>query len=723
VEEERGARNTREIKGVQGTINTLHDRSNEVRSGTLMFEDFTNQVQSDKHSSITALLEKLVRSSSLANDERSSQMIKLQDTLDQVRTLISQASKTGSNPDVTLDPLPQKLEFLMRLGDDALERVVGSLKFESMRIREGTVSPAHERTFKWLFTDKSPFYSWLSTSNGIFWVPGKPGSGKSTLMKFVSQHEECKMALQSWAGDTLLITASFFFWNPGTPMQRSLQGLLQTVLYQIMRACPLLIPIITPDRWANALQRDVDDPWTWEEVTAAFDRFINQKKISSATCLFIDGLDEFDGDHVEVVKLLSMVSESSNMKVCLASRPYNTFVDAYGRSPNRMIRLQDLTREDIRQYVHDNLKINSSISGTSSYHDQYKVFVDDIVNRAEGVFLWVYLVVRSFRDGLTNADTISKLQQRLRKLPSDLSEYFRYILGSVEELYWEDTAKLFQMLVSSHHPLPPGILSVLDEDDPDYCLKVGIRLVSSKDYEGNIQIIERRLSARCKGLVEIRKTVGSSWGSKDYVDRYFVNFLHRTVRDFLKYEDVSNFLKARLTASFDADLTLCRGFLLHLERFIIADDASICRERSLSKALEDLIYFARRSEMLLEVPPRHILDGALRVIRVVGKTTKNVTEPTFYTRILRHGPPRYLKYRLQINPKILQRGNSAPPLAVALTSTSRQSEGSRYDYSLSPLVIRILLEHGADPNEINRAASRGTVWTSFVNYTLRAGAG
>ncbi|KAI1817843.1 hypothetical protein GGS20DRAFT_458236 [Poronia punctata] len=681
-------------------------------------------LMNDKQSSITALLQQLVESSASAKNEKSSQVAQLQETLNHLRALMTQAT-ANQFVEPNLTPIPGKLNTLIKLGDSAIETVLRRLKFDSMRTREAAVSPAYQKTFEWLFTDESPFYSWLIKSSGIFWVSGKPGSGKSTLMKFASQHGECRAALQEWAGDRILITASFYFWHPGTPMQRSLEGLLQTVLFQIMRACPLLIPVIAPDRWAGALNQTVSDPWTWEEATATLSRFLDQTKIQCATCLFIDGLDEFGGDHSEIVKILSRVSEHSNVKLCLASRPHNVFADAFGRWPDRMLRLQDLTREDIRNYVNDNLLSHSSLSETNIYDDQYATLVQDIVNKAEGVFLWVYLVVRSLKDGLTNADTISKLQQRLQKLPSGLSEYFDYILGSVDEVYWEDTAKVFEMMVLAKYPLPPGVLSVLDEDNPDYCLEVGTRLIPAEGYEHNIKIIERRLNARCKGLLEIRKTPGSMWGSDDYSDRYLVSYLHRTVRDFLRNEDVVNLLKSRLAAPFDADLALCRGFVLHIKRFIISEDPLISKKLSCTKALEDLVYFAHRIEVTSGAAPVKVLDEALVALGVIGKVVKDIGESLFYAKVIQHGLSHYLEHCLSINPRSLdhikdERGNTSLPLELALTSAPLKSDGDRYDCFLKSSPVRTLVRHGANPNDLGSGPSRITVWRSFVSYSLVA---
>lgn len=47
---------------------------------------------------------------------------------------------------------------------------------------------------------REPFLHWLSFGNGIFHISGKLGSGKSTLMKFLCEHERTIAELQKWAG-------------------------------------------------------------------------------------------------------------------------------------------------------------------------------------------------------------------------------------------------------------------------------------------------------------------------------------------------------------------------------------------------------------------------------------------------------------------------------------------------------------------------------------------
>ncbi|KAK3625234.1 hypothetical protein LTR56_012029 [Elasticomyces elasticus] len=75
------------------------------------------------------------------------------------------------------------------------ESIMHSLTYPEMLRRRQNVIDAHEATLEWVF-DGSPsddvphelvndFTHWLKSDADIFWIHGKPGSGKSTFMKFM----------------------------------------------------------------------------------------------------------------------------------------------------------------------------------------------------------------------------------------------------------------------------------------------------------------------------------------------------------------------------------------------------------------------------------------------------------------------------------------------------------------------------------------------------------
>ena len=85
-----------------------------------------------------------------------------------------------------------------------------SLNFVSRPYRHENIPAAHASTFEWIFPghgshmlqndqnslEQSRFVNWLRSGSGTFWVFGKAGAGKSTLMKFIASHHKTRIALK-----------------------------------------------------------------------------------------------------------------------------------------------------------------------------------------------------------------------------------------------------------------------------------------------------------------------------------------------------------------------------------------------------------------------------------------------------------------------------------------------------------------------------------------------
>ena len=136
----------------------------------------------------------------------------------------------------TLQVILTKLDALSQAGSAIAtqEAILASLHFDEMPMRQIQIPEAYPETNKWMFHDQeSPFKNWLEHTQdrtGVFWICGKAGSGKSTLVKFLASNEETQRILGSD-----VVVSSFYFWKAGYEMQKSLQGLLQYLLYSIFR--------------------------------------------------------------------------------------------------------------------------------------------------------------------------------------------------------------------------------------------------------------------------------------------------------------------------------------------------------------------------------------------------------------------------------------------------------------------------------------------------------
>jgi hypothetical protein len=137
-------------------------------------------------------------------------------------------------------------------------------------------------------------------------------------MKYICSHAVTLHKLKRWAGSEQLFTANFFFWSSGFPIQRSQVGLLQSLLYQVLRACPALIPEICPG---------TKGVWKRKELFEALDKVSKQAVLPVKFCFFIDGLDEYEGDGEDIISLFQDLSLSPSVKLYVSSRPWNIFLN------------------------------------------------------------------------------------------------------------------------------------------------------------------------------------------------------------------------------------------------------------------------------------------------------------------------------------------------------------------------------------------------------------
>lgn len=99
--------------------------------------------------------------------------------------------------------------------------ILSSLFFPGMQSREEAIPKVYENTFRWILQDDQvdpdeqvlgwpSFPGWLEKNAGVYWITGKPGSGKSTLIKYIFQSPQLIHHLKNYAGNSPLALAGFF---------------------------------------------------------------------------------------------------------------------------------------------------------------------------------------------------------------------------------------------------------------------------------------------------------------------------------------------------------------------------------------------------------------------------------------------------------------------------------------------------------------------------------
>jgi hypothetical protein len=295
-------------------------------------------------------------------------------------------------------------------------------------------------------------------------------------------------------------------------MEKSHQGLLQSILYQILKQCPELTPTICPSRWHfNATDHELDGIWNRKELDGSF-HLLKDQVLSTKFCFIIDGLDEYDGDEREIIITLQNLALSSSIKICASSRPWNAFEKAFGGKLAQKLRLQDFTRNDIRLYATGKLEEDAGFSMKKSMDSRYNQLIEDIVERSSGVFLWVYLLIRSLLSGLTDENDFAFMRKRLDHFPSDLRDYFRQMLNSSDDVYREHAARIFLVMLnrnfSRNFALTALSFHYLEkaQDNPNYALDRKLKRISNEDGFKISEQLKLYLNACCKDLVEVNRS-------------------------------------------------------------------------------------------------------------------------------------------------------------------------------------------------------------------------
>jgi hypothetical protein len=319
-------------------------------------------------------------------------------------------------------------------------------------------------------------------------------------MKYVSNHRATLETLRRWAGAEQLFTANFFFWNSGYPMQKSQVGLLQSLLFQVLRTYPALIMEVCPlDPFRG--------PWKRKELFDALDKVSKQTTLLAKFCFFVDGLDEYEGDDEDIIALLQDLASCPSIKICVSSRPWNAFLDAFDDSKWKLV-LEDLTRDDMRKYVHTMLIQNQAFSEMSKYDPRCETLVPQIAQKAQGVWLWVYLVVRDLLRDLKGEEEYPLLQRRLDSFPDELENYFENIIDRIDRIHREETARIFLVAVTAIQPFPLFSLSYLSMEatDKDYAIRMKLRGLSNQKVFQIKRRWRKLLNSRCRDLLEVDHT-------------------------------------------------------------------------------------------------------------------------------------------------------------------------------------------------------------------------
>lgn len=334
------------------------------------------------------------------------------------------------------------LAFLQNAGPGDQKRLLlRSLYFEQMNARKAQIDAraSSPEYVEWVW--RTNFVTWLEGPAAFYWITGKPGSGKSTLMTHVSCSSRTKDALRR-NGKQWKIVRFFFDFRAVSSLANSIEGLIRSLLYQIIRQIPEVAEFIDHAQFSgNAVQ------WS---LPKCLDNLREATEVSSYhICAFIDGLDEFEGSHSHLVEVIHTIRESvSGMKLCLASRPYLAFHEKF-RNLDGLI-MQDHNQESIDLYA--------SAKWADRRIDHKTQLPQDLCRRirekANGVFLWARLAVDELLIDFIAKKSTHELYAQLESMPGEVEAMYQRSLERMPEAHQQEAAAILYVLLQSEGKLP-----------------------------------------------------------------------------------------------------------------------------------------------------------------------------------------------------------------------------------------------------------------------------
>lgn len=653
--------------------------------------------------------------------------------------------------------------------------ILASLNYADIQKRWDYIEIAGADTYNWIL-DKagtaSPelrYIQWLEEDKGIFWITGKAGSGKSTLMKYISDHERTREALKKWANGRKWLGASHYFWFPGTEMQKSYEGLLRSLLFDVLKQCPSIIEVVCSARWRDAVSGHDprENQWTLTELRACL-LVLAQTQLQFeghdlCFSFFVDGLDEYDGGHEEMVRMFQTLTAGDRVKMCVSSRPWEVFQESLedSKKSGNSIELHLYTQSDIAKVV--NYELGPRLAKRAAENRSLEDLTSEIINRSQGVFLWVTLVIRKeMIPGLRNRESVDFLRKRLREIPEgmapcyilstlsnvylELDDYFEAIFARAwkDKKYRKDTANIFRTCIAAPEPLPIATFEVLVHENPtDYAISASIDPNYPWHHPQFVDDIRARINGRCQDLLAVEQQptvqVTGESDTEGVVQLCRIDFLHRTVRDFLREsESVSKNLDkyARVDCSAAMTLAACYTFLVKKAPGLDPFSKGSAKYLAAQWSTEALRQLTQEVDCVKVSALVEALDVSMQVVSKAGTKLhwSNTILPGQHANSAEHGQRDFLGHLIQFGPEsevqarfrarscITEEKKGRPYLDYALRQHGvRTGPGNTTKHHPGVGMVDMLLSLGCDVNEKVHIYGGRTVWDLYLAHIYELG--
>ncbi|KAL8770537.1 MAG: hypothetical protein Q9209_003793 [Squamulea sp. 1 TL-2023] len=382
---------------------------------------------------------------------------------------------------------------------DAHKRIIAAIpSVDYITKHKKLQSLRHEGTCTWVLRH-NVYRNWYNAvRSSTLCCSGIPGCGKTILASFIVD------ALQSAAVSR---KASIIYYYCDYADQRTLETdrILGTILKQFLSNghIPEAVEKLIPQGYG-------EDAYTLS-IIELIDLVCVAIKQTSLTFFIVDGLDECEKtSRKEISSLLDRLQKTDTpiAKILISFREEDQVLRSLQGLPTIHMTSSTLG-DDIRLFV--SASVRSRITSRElrirnpSLENE---ITDELVNKAHGMFLWVFFQL----DDLCEAPSDALIRKTLQNLPNGLSETYERVLNKIcrDAIKRDIVQKIFKWIICARRPFGIEELREAAGFEPN-----------QKSWDFDVLPDPDLMVEACKGLVIWDRDAG------------IVRFAHHTVRQFL----------------------------------------------------------------------------------------------------------------------------------------------------------------------------------------------
>ncbi|KAI1425810.1 hypothetical protein F5Y12DRAFT_347836 [Xylaria sp. FL1777] len=264
---------------------------------------------------------------------------------------------------------------------------------------------------EWL-VQKDSFQQWRNAlTSKLFWLQGRPGTGKTTLASHVINHLRASS-----------LDCCYFFFTYGDESKGTISALLRSMAWQmaVIHAEVFTSIFNVTNSWKESPVDKVDHIPVWRYI---FGAALLKTKLKRPQYWIIDALDECKNSP-ELMFFLRRTQEVWPVCILVTSR---TGVETYlSTTDPSMEVISESILEDNRMDIAAFLEANLQHLPAATISEQQDIS-DRILRNSRGCFLWVRLVLKELRQ----VHTAAEIDQVLDNDHSDMNALYARILDEM----------------------------------------------------------------------------------------------------------------------------------------------------------------------------------------------------------------------------------------------------------------------------------------------------